>query len=126
MYQGKIHLPILSGPRPFCLCVCVCVCVSIVVLQCCCVSPCYIICESAEWIHMSGLPRCSVERRPPTTQERDAGSIPCSGRCPGGGNGSPLQCSCLGNPVGRGSWWVIAHGVPKSQTQLNTNIASCC
>ena len=32
----------------------------------------------------------------------DAGSIPGSGRSPGGGNGNPLQYSCLGNPMDRG------------------------
>ena len=31
---------------------------------------------------------------------RDAGSIPGSGRCPGGGHGNPLQCFCLENPHG--------------------------
>ena len=34
----------------------------------------------------------------------DAGSISGSGRSPGGGNGSPLQYSCLGNPMDRGTW----------------------
>ena len=31
-------------------------------------------------------------------------SIPGSGRFPGGGNGNPLQYSCLGNPMDRGAW----------------------
>ena len=35
----------------------------------------------------------------------DSGSIPGSGRSPGEGNGSPLQYSCLGNPMHRGAWW---------------------
>ena len=39
----------------------------------------------------------------------DLGSIPGSGRSPGGGNGNPLQCSCLGNPMDRGVWWMTAH-----------------
>ena len=47
----------------------------------------------------------------------DMGSIPGSGRFPGGGNGNLLQYSCLENPIDRGSWWVTAHGVAKSQTQ---------
>ena len=34
----------------------------------------------------------------------DSGSIPGSGRSPGGGNGNPLQCPCLGNPMDRGDW----------------------
>ena len=32
------------------------------------------------------------------------GSLPGSGRSPGGGNGKPLQYSCLGNPIDRGAW----------------------
>ena len=43
----------------------------------------------------------------------DAGSIPGSGRPPGGGNGNPLQYSCLGNPMGRGAWQATDHGVTK-------------
>ena len=35
---------------------------------------------------------------------RVTGSIPGSGRCPGGGNGNPLQDTCLGNPMDRGAW----------------------
>ena len=31
---------------------------------------------------------------------------------------SPLQCSCLENPMGRGAWWVAVHGVSKSRTRL--------
>ena len=33
------------------------------------------------------------------------------------GCGSPLQCSCLGNPMGRGAWQATVHGVAKSQTR---------
>ena len=39
-----------------------------------------------------------------TVNIRDMGSIPGSGRSPGGGNGNPLQHSCLGNPMNRGAW----------------------
>ena len=42
---------------------------------------------------------------------RDWGSIPGSGKSPGGGNGNPLQYSCLGNPMDRGAWRAIVHGV---------------
>ena len=35
----------------------------------------------------------------------DLGSIPESERSPGEGNGNPLQYSCLGNPMDRGTWW---------------------
>ena len=40
---------------------------------------------------------------------RDTGSIPGSGRWPGGGNGNPLQYSCLENPMTRGAWKTTAH-----------------
>ena len=49
---------------------------------------------------------------------RDAGSIPGLGRSPGGGNGNPLQYSCLGNPTDRGAWQATVQGSQKSQTQL--------
>ena len=37
----------------------------------------------------------------------------------GGGNGNPLQYSCLENPIDRGAWWATVHGVTKSQTRLS-------
>ena len=46
----------------------------------------------------------------------DTGSIPGSGRSPGGGNGSPLQYSYLENPMNRGAWWATARGMAKSRT----------
>ena len=46
----------------------------------------------------------------------DPGSIPGSGRSPGEGNGNLLQYSCLKNPMDRGAWQAIAHGVAKSWT----------
>ena len=42
------------------------------------------------------------------------------GRSPGGGDGYPLQYSCLENSMDRGAWWAtVVHGVAKSQTQLS-------
>ena len=41
----------------------------------------------------------------------DMGSIPGSGRSSGGGNGNPLQNSCLENSMDRGAWWAAVHGV---------------
>ena len=35
------------------------------------------------------------------------------------GNGTPLQSSCLENPMHRGAWWAAVHGVAKSQTRLS-------
>ena len=49
---------------------------------------------------------------------RDIGSIPGSGRFPRDGNGSPLQYSCLDNPMVRGAWWATVHKVAKSWTRL--------
>ena len=48
-----------------------------------------------------------------------AGSILGLGRSPGGGHGNPLQYSCLGNSMDRGTWPATPHGVAKSQTQLS-------
>ena len=41
------------------------------------------------------------------------GSIPGSGKSPREGNANPLQYSCLGNPMDRGSWWATVHGFAK-------------
>ena len=38
--------------------------------------------------------------------------------CIGGGNGNPLQCSCLENPMDRGAWWAAVYGVTQSRTRL--------
>ena len=46
----------------------------------------------------------------------DAGLIPRLGRSPGGGDGNPLQYSCLENPKDRGAWRATAHGFAKSRT----------
>ena len=46
--------------------------------------------------------------------------IPEFERFPGGGNGNPLQYSCLENPMDRGAWWATVYGVAKSHTQLST------
>ena len=52
-----------------------------------------------------------VKNPPPNAG--DLGSIPGLGRSPGGGNGNPLEYSCLANPMDRGAWWVTVHGVAK-------------
>ena len=44
------------------------------------------------------------------------GSVPGSGRSPGGEHGSPLQYSCLENSMDRGAWQATAHAVAKSGT----------
>ena len=50
---------------------------------------------------------------------RKAGLITGSGRSPGGGNGNPLQNSCLENSMDRGDWWAAIPRVTKNQTWLN-------
>ena len=47
---------------------------------------------------------------------RDIGSIPGLGRSPGGGQGNPLQYSCLENPMDRGAQQATVHGVAESDT----------
>ena len=50
-----------------------------------------------------GFPADSVGKNPPA-DAGNAGLIPGLGRSPGGGNGHPLQHSCLENPMDRGAW----------------------
>ena len=58
-----------------------------------------------------------VKNPPANAREgRDMGSIPGSGRFPGGGHDNPLQCSCLENLMGRGAWWATVHRVAKNLT----------
>ena len=59
---------------------------------------------------------------------RDVGSIPGSGRSPGGGTGNPLQYFCLENSKDRGPWQAAVHGVAELDvtehihTQLERNL----
>ena len=62
--------------------------------------------------HLSRLPqRTLVVKNLPANagDSRDSGSIPGSGRSPGGGHGNSLQYSCLENPMDRGAWWATVH-----------------
>ena len=56
----------------------------------------------------------------PTADAGDTGSIPGLGRSSGGGNGSPLQYSCLENSMDRGAWWATVHQVAKVRHNLVT------
>ena len=60
-------------------------------------------------IHVYRLPRWPRVKNPPASAG-GVGSIPGPGRSPGEGNGNPLQYCCLGNPMGRGAWWVYSSG----------------
>ena len=67
-----------------------------------------------------GFPGASVVKNPSAKagDVRDAGSIPRLGRFPGEGNGNPLQCSNLENPMDRGACWATVYGVTQRRTQL--------
>ena len=58
-----------------------------------------------------------VVKNPPTNAG-DADLIPGLGRSPGGRNGNPFQYSCLEDPMDRGAWQAIVHGVRKSRIRL--------
>ena len=75
-----------------------------------------------EWpLCLQGFPGGPVVKNPPANAQdaRDVSLIPGSGGYPGVGNGNPLQYSGWKNPMDRGAWRVIVHGVAKSWTQLN-------
>ena len=54
-----------------------------------------------------------VNNLPPTARDRS----------PGEGNGTPLQYSCLENPMGRGAWWAMVHRIAESDTTEATEHA---
>ena len=57
---------------------------------------------------------CSDEDLPASAGDSiDTGSILGWGRSPGEANSSPLQYSCLENPMDRGTWWAAVHGVAR-------------
>ena len=64
------------------------------------------------------FPGGRVVKNPPASggDARDVGSVPGSGRSPGGGHGDPPQYSCLENPVDRGAWRTTVPGVTESDT----------
>ena len=59
-----------------------------------------------------GFPSGSVVKNPPANAG-DVGLVSEFGRCPGEGNGNPLQYACLGNPMDRGAWCARVHGLAK-------------
>ena len=68
-----------------------------------------------------GFPGGSVVKNLPANvgDSGDAGSIPRSEISPGGGNGNPLQYSCLEHPMDRGAWQAAVQGVTKSRARLS-------
>ena len=65
--------------------------------------------KSIKYIYMS-FPGFSNKE---STANADVGLIPRLGRSSGEGNGNPFQYFCLGNPMDRGAWQAIVHGVSK-------------
>ena len=79
----------------------------------------YLIWPSNLWTGAIIVPGGSVVRNPPTNAGH-SGLISGSGRSPGGGNGNPLQYSCLENPMDGGAWWTTAHGLQRLGNDLQT------
>ena len=65
-----------------------------------------------------GLPQLLSSKESSSTAEAagDEGSIPESGRSPGGGHGNPLQYFCLRNPMDREVWQATVYRAAKSHT----------
>ena len=79
------------------------------------------------YLSKSGFPCDSVVKNPPANagNSGDAYLIPETGRSPRGGNGNPLQYSCLENLMDGGDWQAIVHGVAKESDtieQLNNKL----
>ena len=66
-----------------------------------------------------GCPGGSTVKNPANEEDtRDMGLIPGLGRSPGGGNDSPLQYPCLGNPMDKEAWQAAVHGVTETQQTM--------
>ena len=74
--------------------------------------------ELEEYLKYKGFLCGSVVRNLPATAG-DMGSIPGSGRSPGGGNGNPLQCSCLKKSHGQRSLAGYGAGIAESWTPFS-------
>ena len=87
----------------------------------------WLLSKSHTWGFLCG----AVVKNPPANagDTGDPDLTPGSGRSPGAGNGNPLQCSCLENPMGSEPWWATVHGVAKTWTHLsvhNTHTHGSC
>ena len=67
-------------------------------------------------LYIYSLPGGSNGKDSACNAQQDPGSIPGSRRVPGEGNGSPLQYSCMENPMDRGTWWATVHRIVNSRT----------
>ena len=68
---------------------------------------------------LGSFPHSSFGKEP-ACNAGDLGLIPGSGRSSGEGNGNPLQYSCLENPIDRGAWRAIVHGMARVRRDLAT------
>ena len=84
--------------------------------------------DMTEWLILGASQVVLVVKNPPANAGdiRDVGSIPGSGRSPGGEHGNPLQCSCLENPRDGGAWLAAVYGVAQSRTRLKRLSSSKC
>ena len=75
-----------------------------------------------------GFPGGTVMKNPPANagDARDVSSIPGSGRSPGGGDGNPLQYSCLENFMDRGAWPAIIQMVTELDMTEQTERTRTC
>ena len=73
-----------------------------------------------------GASQVALVVKNPPANAGDVGSIPRLERSPGGRHGKPLQYSCLENPMDRGAWRTIVHGVAKSQSWLRQLSMHAC
>ena len=78
------------------------------------------------WHLYSWASQVALVVKNPPANTGDSGSIPGSGRSPGGGNGNPLQYSCLENPTDRGAWQDRVYGVAKVRHDLATKPPPFC
>ena len=77
---------------------------------------------------LEGLGKAHSDGKESTCNTGDPGMIPRLGRSPGGGNGSPLQYSCLENPMDGGAWRATVRGLHRvgHNSKSNTNTGSLC
>ena len=72
-----------------------------------------------------GFPGDSDDKESPYNAG-DSGSIPGSGRSPGGGNGNSPQYSCLGDPMGREAWPATVNGTARIRHDLESKPQPQC
>ena len=85
-------------------------------------SPAFVICRLFDDGHFDWcevVPHCSFYLMVKLGEKMNVGILCKSSAKIGEGNGTPLQYSCLENPMDGGAWWAAVHGVTKSRTRLS-------